>query len=97
MSKSKTGWFSSSCGIVELEIKLSDAANGSHQGQCDKDIDLLLKKPYIIKQLKGIVPQTLANELKVYGAWEDSDLQDHQVNLSRILWLACCDINEEGN
>ena len=28
------------------------------------------------------------------GSWETSDLQDHETNLERLLWLVCCDIKE---
>lgn len=28
--------------------------------------------------------------LRVYGAWEETDLLDHHTNLSRLVWLTAC-------
>lgn len=30
------------------------------------------------------------------GAWEDDDLTDHDENLRRLVWLAGCDLREQG-
>lgn len=32
--------------------------------------------------------------LKPYGAWEDSELEDHDTNVERLVWLAGCDLRE---
>ena len=53
--------------------------------------------PAIKRQLDKLAPATVADELREYGPWEDEDLADHDVNLSRVLWLACCNIIEELN
>jgi hypothetical protein len=87
-------WFSTSSGRIELKISKSDAQSGCHQGQCDDDVLALSKKPAIAKQLKLIDPAILRDELREYGAWDDADLQDHDANLQRILWIACGDIND---
>ena len=34
--------------------------------------------------------------LAVYGAWEDSELQDHHANLRRLVWLTGCGFREES-
>jgi hypothetical protein len=34
--------------------------------------------------------------LHEYGSWSDEELQDHEQNKIRALWLACCDINDES-
>jgi|GEM_PF-2252865 len=34
--------------------------------------------------------------LKGYGAWDDSELSDHEENLSRLVWLTGCDLRETG-
>ena len=34
--------------------------------------------------------------LRPYGAWDDDELQDHDTNLSRLVWLVGCDLNERG-
>lgn len=87
-------WFSTSSGRIELQISLSDAESASHQGQCDDDVKELSEVPYIAEQLAKIDPELLKSELREYGAWDDSELSDHDQNLQRLLWIACGDIVE---
>jgi hypothetical protein len=65
---------------------------GYHSGACDLDIEELMSLDSIKAQLSGIAPQVLSDELKEYGAWDDSELSNHSDNLARILWLACGDL-----
>jgi hypothetical protein len=87
-------WYSSSCGRIELQITKEQARIGSHQGQCDCDVQWLSEQPKIRRQLAKIDPAILAEELSGYGAWDEVELADHQQNLQRLLWLACGDIVE---
>ena len=80
-----------------LELEESDALSGSHQGRCDDDIAALRAEPYIAAQLNALDPDRVRREQKEYGAWEPEELADHDANLSRLLWCACCDIREEVN
>jgi len=89
-------YWTSSSGRIELNITKKQAAIGSHQGQCDDDVKYLSELLAIKRQLSKIQKDILIKELKEYGAWEDDELQDHEQNLQRILWLACGDI-ENGN
>lgn len=34
--------------------------------------------------------------LAAYGAWDDGDLANHDENLRRLVWLAGCDLREQG-
>ncbi len=34
--------------------------------------------------------------LRGYGAWEDDELQHHDTNLSRLVWLMAGDLSESG-
>ena len=86
----------SSSGRIALNITKSQAAIGAHSGQCDSDIAYLRTVPAIARQLRTIDPAVLAKELKEYGTWDDIDLQDHDANLDRYLWIACGDIMD-GN
>jgi hypothetical protein len=88
-------WASSGCGRIEVALLFEDATSGAHAGACDDDIAELRKVPYIAEQLAEIAPETLRGVLKKYGAWDDSELADHDANLSRILWSFCNDIREE--
>lgn len=87
-------WISSD-GKIELSIELEHAIDGSHVGDCSDDIDSLRRVPYIAEQLEAIEAEHLVRELAEWGAWEASELMDHELNLNRILWIACGDIREE--
>ena len=88
-------WFTTSSGRIELNITLKDALTGFHQGQCQEDVEYLLShRPYIRRQLAKIDVQTLRDELREYGDWKTEELEDHETNIQRILWIACGDIVE---
>ena len=89
-------WTSTSSGRIELNITKNQAAVGSHQGQCDADISELRQVPTIRRQLAKVDPETLKAELREYGAWDDTELSDHDANLSRLLWIMCGDIQDRG-
>ena len=88
-------WWSESLGRIELQITLKQAQSCSHQGQCDDDVAALRKVPAIKRQLDKLDPKLVADCLREYGAWDDKELADHDQNLTRLLWCACCDIAEE--
>lgn len=90
-------WWSESLGRIELQIDRADAESCSHSGSCDDDVAELRKAPYIKEQLDALAPDTVRASLREYGAWDDDELADHDANLTRLLWLACCDIAEGNN
>jgi hypothetical protein len=94
MNDPKKYWYGSSSGNIEIEMTLEQANSASHQGQCDDDVQWLSEQPEIRAQLDKIDPEILKEELRAYGAWEDDQLQDHEENLQRILWIAAGDIVE---
>ena len=86
--------YTTGSGKIEIEITKKQALKGYHSGQCDQDIAELRRIPAIKRQLAKIDKSVLIDELKHWGAWADEELQDHEENLYRILWLACADIVE---
>lgn len=92
----KIYWACTSSGRIEIGLTLVQAEAGSHSGDCESDILELRQSPGIKAQLDAIDPGVLREELREYGAWEDEELQDHDLNLSRILWLMCGDITDEA-
>lgn len=78
-----------------LSMTLAEALSASHPGPCDVDVEELTRKPKIRRQLDKLNPDTVIDELREYGAWEDDELFDHARNLRRVVWLAACDIAEE--
>lgn len=91
----KMFWFCTGSGRIEFELSLEDARCGSHQGSCDNDVQELSEVPYIKAQLDKIDPKLLSDELREYGAWDETEREDHAQNIQRILWIACGDIAEE--
>ena len=87
-------WYTSGCGRIELQITKAQAAQGSHPGPCDRDIKELRKVPAIRRQLAKLNRDHVARELQEYGAWSADELAEHDENLDRLLWVACCDIRE---
>jgi hypothetical protein len=83
-------------GRIELQITKRQAAACGHPGLCDADVLDLSQVSAIRRQLERIDPALLAEELREWGAWDADELADHAQNLQRILWLACCDIDEAG-
>lgn len=81
--------------IGDLQVTKKQANKGYHRGQCEPDVKELRQVTAIKRQLNKIDPATLKKELKEYGCWESEELNDHESNLDRILWIACADIVEE--
>lgn len=75
-----------------LNITKKLAAIGYHSGNCSEDIQRISELPEIKRQLKKINPEQLKKELYDYGAWDDQQLNNHDENIQRILWIACGDI-----
>ena len=80
----------------DLRITRKDAENCSRSGDMESNCLQTMQKPYIKKQLSSLNPESLAKELKEYGAWDESELSDHQENLKRWVWISCCDISERN-
>ena len=75
----------------ELELPVEALEACYHQGQCDSDVE------YWVDQVSiQVEPSTLAAELKEYGAWDDSQLADHEENKRRILWIAAGDYHDQA-
>jgi hypothetical protein len=89
-------YWTESLGRIELQITKKQAESCSHAGQCDVDVEALKLNPSIARQLKKLDPVIVSAALKGYGAWNDLELSNHNDNLTRLLWVACCDISE-GN
>jgi len=72
------------------------AISVSHQGRCDEDVEYLMNVPAIKAQLDDIPNELMASELREYGAWNDEQLQDNDDNRARLVWIAGCDLDENG-
>lgn len=81
--------------IGSIELKKQIWYCIPRQGAADKAIEALLTMPEVREELKDINPDKLRTELREYGAWDDEDLEDHETNLARILWIAAGNLFEE--
>jgi hypothetical protein len=91
----KKVWWTSSSGLIELQIDLDDAMGASHPGDNEMAVRELMAKPYMKQQLAKLSPIGVSKELKEYGAWDDQELADPEMNLVRLVWCAAHDINGE--
>ncbi len=80
-----------------IEIPDSFAAWTAHPGDCYNGLVKLMQVDEIKAELDKIDMDNLRLELKEYGAWTDEELNNHNDNLIRILWITCCNINEKNN
>lgn len=80
--------------MLPLSISKKDAQTGYHAGQCDADIAALVEEPKIKRQLAKLDPEKIRLELAEEGAWDETELADHEENLKRFLWIACAEVLE---
>ena len=94
MSRGK--WWSAGSGLVELRLTRDQWESCSGQGRQDDNVAELRRVPSVRKQLDALDPARVAAELREYGAWDAEQLANHDDNLDRLLWIACCDLREES-
>ena len=83
-----------SLNYFDLYFTRQDVDSMPLSGACDDTVQAIAKKPYIVRQFSAIDNSKLISELEGYGAWSDTELQDKQANVERIIWIACSDIKE---
>jgi hypothetical protein len=89
-------YWTTGSGRIDLKLTKKQAGIGSHSGESQPDVEYLRTIPAIKRQLAKIDPQILRDELSEYGAWDGNELSNHDMNLTRLLWIACGDIREEN-
>jgi hypothetical protein len=77
-----------------LELPDNAVADCSHIGACDADVAHWARK---IQRPDAITPDALRAELKDFGAWDATELDDDAQNWERLIWLAAGNIKEELN
>ena len=83
--------WTSTTGRIDLEMTAEQATSVSHSGQCDADVLALSKVPAIAEQLAKINETVLREVLSDY---DFEELEDHEQNLQRLVWLAGGDISD---
>lgn len=90
----KTYHWTSSNGRLHLTLSEDQVSTCAHSGDCEADVRWTLAEDDIESQVAEWDPGDLKRELREYGAWDDEELSDHEMNIVRMLWLAANDCRE---
>lgn len=78
----------------DLNIKVPDIKKTCTSGDNGLRVEFLSKKPYVKEQINRLDKDNLAKELKEHGAWSEEELNDHEQNIQRWLWISVWDCFE---
>lgn len=81
--------------MIYLKLTKQLIEECSHAGECIHDVEAWLEVPKIKNQFKLLSPENIAAHLEGYGAWNEEDLSDHEMNKVRLLWVAAGNGKEE--
>ena len=79
---------------IEFYVYQSDIEEMPIRGACDYVVEQMAIKSYIQNQLADKQAK-IVKELSEYGAWDESDLQDKQANIQRLLWVMISEYKEQ--
>lgn len=79
----------------ELAMTLRQVESVPQIGAADAAVAILALNGSLIEQLDTIGPDKLRDELRQWGAWDETELADDHANRERIIWIAACNIREE--
>lgn len=76
----------------ELDTEfLTDLMNCGGSGDQTSNVEYVMENYNVTGDV-----ETCKNALRPYGAWEDDELVDHDMNLRRMVWLAGGDLVDQG-
>ena len=85
----------------ELRLPGQCVLDCSHGGDCAGDVDYWVPKIRAQVEadgfLSGPTNEKISLELAEYGAWDESELSDHDQNWRRIVWIAAYNIAEDDD
>lgn len=91
----KMRWFTSSCGRIEFQMTLEQAQSVSHTGPCDVDVKALSEMDDIKTIIETLSPETVREVVgEMFGDATEEELNNDEMNIERLLWMAGCDIAE---
>jgi hypothetical protein len=83
---------------IEFELPLSVALSCSQPGvDAQDDVWRARQDPRLEEALSQLDPEKVREELLGYGAWDREELESHEANLDRIVWVAACNIRDDLN
>ena len=86
----KKYWWSSSSGLIDLQIPEQAIRECYHQGQCDKDVEHWAPLICLGKTDRKLIER----ELQEYGAWDDLETVALKTLYERLTWIACGDLHD---
>ena len=78
----------------DLALMDQDVENCSASGDVSAAVREVSQMDYVKEQTAKFDPDQLRKELSDYGAWDYEQLQDHEENIQRWIWISACDISE---
>jgi hypothetical protein len=98
-SNEKKYWYTSGSGKIEFQMTMDQAESVGQPGQdAEEDVRQLMRDPdmkEVIEYLQDNM-DSVKEELKEQGAWNDEELQDEDMNIVRIIWIAGNDIKDRA-
>jgi len=93
MMTDKKYWWSSSCGRIEFELKQSTVDAICHSGSNDDAVEHESNEDYLKDIFAGIDRMILRGVIdEMFADITEIELNDHESNLERMLWIASWDI-----
>jgi hypothetical protein len=87
--------WSSGCGRIELPFFKKEYSTVPLIGHADDAVLALMKQPEIIKRFDKYDDDTIFKVVRpIFGDYEDDEIQDREDNIRRIIWIACCELQE---
>lgn len=80
---------------VSGQAVLDIARSGDASQAVNAHLPLFLAQIELDKFPNKPTAEKIREELSEYGAWKDEELESDLANLSRLLWIAACNIAEE--
>jgi hypothetical protein len=88
-------FLSSSCGRVEVVVPGQAILDLSASGPVDDAAEYWSQEGRTWGW-GDVDPRDVARDLAEYGAWDEEDLKDEDLNRERFLWTAACSVAEEA-
>ena len=82
---------------VEDVLRSTDSIDAcAHSGDCKSNVRDTIALPEVAEVIDRLPRRDpwLVRELRETGAWTDAELEDHDLNVVRMVWIIACDAKE---
>ena len=92
---SRPKYWTSSCGRIEIPFFKKDYSSVPLMGRADDAVEYLIKQPELVKRFDKYNDETIFKVVReIFGDYTDEELKDRTENIRKIIWVACCDLQE---